>query len=218
MKNLDTRNPTFVVSPASKTDLEPASRLIVLVPNSELDLALAARKIREVAKAMESRIQLLGLSRDAAHEPGIRRQLVTLAAMIEDPTLMVESKVEYGRDWLNALRFHWHQGDVIVCFAEQLSNASGTSLSNILERELNTVVYVIGEIKRHHKNQTPVWLYNLLAWAGSIALIVGFFGVQANLVQTPQNVLHTLLFYISLFAEVGLIWLWNQFFDQRIEK
>lgn len=218
MNKLDTNPPVFIISPASHPDLVPASRLIVLVPDSELDPALAARKIREVAKAMESRIQLLGLSVDAAHEPRIRRQLVTLAAMLEDSTIFVESKIEYGKDWLNAVRFHWQRGDVIVCFSEQLSGASGKSLSRILESNLNAAVYVIAGVGQQKKSQPSAWLYNALAWSGSIVLILVFFWAQVQLTQPPQNTLHTFLLYLSLFAEVGSIWTWNILFDPRIGK
>lgn len=214
MKRLDTSPPAFVVSPASTPDLMAAKRLIVLVPETELDTALAARKIREVAKAMESRVQFLGLSRDAAHEPRIRRQIVTLAAMVEDPTLYVESKIEYGSDWLNAVSSHWHRGDVIICFSEQLSRGS----SRILESNLNAAVYVITNAENQKESKNPVWLFNVLAWSGSIALILVFFWIQVRLTQPPQNSLNSFLLYLSLFVEVGSIWLWNNLFNQRIGK
>lgn len=219
MKRLDVSPPTFVISPASIPDLEPASRLIVLVPESDLDTALAAQKICEMANAHENRVQLLGLSRDAAHEPGIRRQLVILSAMLKDPAIFVESKIEYGRDWLNAVRFHWHRGDVIVCFAEQPSGYTGKALSQMLESNLNATVYVIAGVGGQQKESLrSAWLFNTMAWIGSIALILGFFWVQAQITQAPQNGQSTFLLYLSLFAEAGSLWVWNNLFDQRIGK
>ena len=106
MKNLDVSPSVLVVSPASLPDLQPAPRLIVLVPEFEVDAAIVARKIRDVAKSLESRIQLLGLSKDALHEPAVRRRLVTLSALVEDSSIFVESKVEFGTNWLNALKPH----------------------------------------------------------------------------------------------------------------
>ena len=83
MNKLDVSPPTLTVSPASFSDLQPVRRLIVLVPESEVDSALTARKIWELANALESRVQFLGLSKDAEHEPTVRRQLVALSAMVE---------------------------------------------------------------------------------------------------------------------------------------
>ena len=71
MNKLDVSPPTLTVSPASFSELQPVRRLIVLVPESEVDSALTARKIWELANALESRVQFLGLSKDAEHEPSI---------------------------------------------------------------------------------------------------------------------------------------------------
>ncbi|MCQ3939055.1 MAG: hypothetical protein DPW18_18715 [Chloroflexi bacterium] len=213
MKKLDTHSPDFAITPASFPDLQPASRLIVLVPELEADAAIAAGKIREAAKALESRVQLLGLSRDAAHEPGIRRQLVTLSAMIEDPAIFVESKVEIGTNWLNALRPYWRPGDVIVCFAGQRSGVGNKPLDQLLASNLNAAIYVLSGVSQQKENVLPSWMSRALAWTGSIGLILGFFWLQARIIQTPSNWLHTALLYASLLAEGGAIWIWNTLFS-----
>jgi hypothetical protein len=213
MKKLDVLPPVFVVSPASFSDLQPASRLIVLVPEFEADPAIVARKIRDVAKALESRVQLIGLSKDALHEPAVRRRLVTLSAMVEDTTLFVESKVEFGNSWLNAVLPHWHQGDVIVCFAEQSSGFGNKPLHQLLQSSLNATVYVLSGIQMKTERSRPNWLSSLIVWAGSIGLIIGFFELQAKLIQVPQSGLNTALLYASLFFEAGSIWVWNNLFS-----
>lgn len=213
MKKLDVLPPAFIVSPASSSDLQPASRLIVLVPEFEADVAIVARKIRDVAKALESRVQLLGLSRDALHEPAIRRQLVTLSAMIEDPAIFVESNVEFGSNWLNAILPHWHPGDVIVCFAGQPSGPNGRPLKQILESNLSATVYVLSGIEMQKEHRSSRWVSNTMAWAGSIGLILGFFLLQVKLIQYSQSWGQTLLLYGSLAVEAGSIWLWNNLFS-----
>ena len=213
MKKLDVIPPAFAVAPASLSDLQPAPRLIVLVPELEADAAILARKIRDVAKALESRVQLLGLSKDAAHEPSVRRRLVTLSAMVEDSTIFVESKVEVGSNWLNAVQPHWHPGDVIVCFAEQRSRFGNKPLHQILQSSLNATVYVLSGVQMQKEYSRPNWLSNALAWAGSIGLILGFFWLQANLIQLTQNGIQTILLYGSLIVEAGSIWVWNNLFS-----
>ena len=213
MKKLDVIPPAFAVAPASLSDLQPAPRLIVLVPELEADAAILARKIRDVAKALESRVQLLGLSKDAAHEPSVRRRLVTLSAMVEDSTIFVESKVEVGSNWLNAIQPHWHPGDVIVCFAEQRSRFGNKPLHQILQSSLNATVYVLSGVQIQKEYSRLNWLSNALAWAGSIGLILGFFWLQANLIQLTQNGIQTILLYGSLIVEAGSIWVWNNLFS-----
>lgn len=128
---------------ASPSDLQPDSRLIVLVPESEVDLAIAARKIWAIAKSLEGGIQFIGLCKDAAKESTLRRQLVTLSAMVGNEHVPVKSKVEFGESWLNAVKSEWRRGDVIACFAEPPSHRVQKSLNQILESSLNATVYVL---------------------------------------------------------------------------
>lgn len=212
MKKLDEYPPAFDLFPASNLDLRPARRLIVLVPESEEDPAFAARKIRELANALESRVQFLGLSKDATHEPALRRQIVTLSAMVGNDNISVESKIELGSNWLSAVKSEWREGDVIVCFTEQRSGFARRPLNQILESNLNVTVYVLTGI--HQRKERPrSWMANAMAWAGSIGIILGFSWLQIKLIQFPGDWAYTTLLYISLFAEAGLIWAWNSLFE-----
>lgn len=213
MNKLDLNQQEYNVSPASSADLQTANRLIVLVPEFEADTAIVARKIRDTAKALESRVQLIGLSKDAAHEPGIRRQLVTLSAMVEDATILVESTIEYGNSWLNAVSTNWQPGDVVVCFAEQRAGLGSKPLHQILQSNLNVPVYVLSGIQIQPERQRPAWLSSVLAWSGSISLILGFFWLQAQLIQSAQNGIQNALLYGSLILEAGSIWFWNNLFN-----
>ena len=217
MNKLDVSPPTFTVFPASFSDLQPVRRLIVLVPESEVDSALAARKIWELANALESRVEFLGLSKDAEHEPSVRRQVVTLSAMVGDENIPVESKIEIGNDWLNAVKSEWHEGDVIVCYAEHRSGLTRRPLSQILESNLNATVYVLGGFHQE-VHMRASWIFNTLAWAGSIAIILGFFWLQSKLGQFSTDWAYSTLLYISLIAEAGSIWAWNSLFEKHIGK
>ena len=217
MNKLDVSPPTFTVFPASFSNLQPVRRLIVLVPESEVDSALAVRKIWELANALESRVQFLGLSKDAEHEPSVRRQVVALSAMVGDEHIPVESKIEIGNDWLNAVKSEWHEGDVIVCYAEHRSGLTRRPLSQILESNLNATVYVLGGFHQEVYMRAS-WLINALAWAGSIAIILGFFWLQSKLGQFSTDWAYSTLLYISLIAEAGSIWAWNSLFEKHIGK
>lgn len=213
MKKLDANPPTLVLAPASFSDLKPAPRLIVLVPEFEADSAIVAQKIRGVANALENRVQLIGLSKDALHESGTRRKLATLSAMLEDPMIFVESNVEVGSNWLDAVLSYWQQGDVIVCFAEQRSGIVNKPVHQIIQSSLNATVYVLSGIQMQNERWFPAWLKNTLAWVGSIGLILGFFWLQTRLIGLAQNGVQTALLYGSLLLEAGSIWVWNNLFN-----
>lgn len=212
MKSIDTHTHAFVVPPASLPDLKPASRLIVLVPDLDVDFPAFAQKLKELAKAIESRVQLLGLSRDAAHEPGIRRRLVTLSAMMEEKDIFVESTVEIGRDWVDAVKSYWREGDVIVCFAEYRPGFNDKPLAQILERKLAAPIYIISGLYHEPVRTNSSLKKSILGWTGSIALLFGFFVLQVRLMEYPQDLIHSIGLYASILAETASIWFWNNLF------
>lgn len=212
MNKLDVSPPSLTVSPASFPRLEPARRLIVLVPESDMDTTFTARKIWELANTLECGIQFLGLSKDAAHEPGLRRQLVTLSAMVGYENISVESKIEIGNDWLSVVKSNWREGDMIVCFAGQSSGLARRPLSQMLESNLKATVYVLTDLDQQNEHLRSSWVTTAIAWAGSIGIILGFFWLQSMLIRPPTDWAHNTLLYISLFAEVGLIWIWNSLY------
>lgn len=200
------------VSPASLPDLQPVRRLIVLVPEPEMDTAFMAQKIWELANTLEYDIQFLGLSKDAAHEPGVRRQMVTLSAMVGYENISVETKIEIGNDWLSVVKSNWREGDVIVCFAGHNSGLARRPLSQMLQTSLNATVYVLSDI-HPQQDQSRNWKADIMAWTGSFGIILGFFWLQATLIQFPKQWAYMTLFYISLFLEAGSLYGWNSLFD-----
>lgn len=196
---------------ASLSDLQPAPRLLVLVPESEVDLAAAAQKIWTIAKSLEGGIQFIGLCKDAANESTLRRQLVTLSAMVGNEHISVKSRVEFGDNWLQAVKPEWRHGDVIACFAEPRSFLSHRSLSQILESNLNATVFVLAGLYQREKSSRFNWTTSAAAWSGSIGLILGFVWLQIKINQLPQDWAQSTLLYLSLFAEAAAIWAWNSF-------
>jgi len=182
--------------------------LIVLIPDSLVDTAATARRVRELANLLDRRIRFIGLCRDAALEPSIRRQLLTLSAIARDDRIFTEVKVEMHASWLKALKSNWQPGDRIVCFANQRIGLRRKQLSEVLGSRLNATVYVLSiPVSENHRGSRL--LSELLAWSGSLGIIAVFFWLQVNLIRLPQSWSNSLLFYILLLAEAGLIWMWN---------
>ena len=210
MNNLDVNSPALTLSTPSYSEPEPGHCLIVLVPESEADTSGAARRIWELANALGSRVQFLGLCSDEVREPSLRRQIIAMSTMVGGGSVSVESKIEFGNNWLGFVKSHWNKGDVVACFAEHRTGFTNRPLSQILESNLNAMVYVLPEF--HLERPRPAWISSAVSWVGSIAIIALFFWGQAKITQMPQDWAHTSLLYLSIFAEVGLIWLWNSLF------
>ncbi len=199
MNNLDAHSPVFTLA----TEFE--RRLIVLVPDSDADISSATRKIWELGNALGSRIQFLGLYKDEAREPSLRRRMIAMSSMVGG-----ESKIEFGGDWLDFVKSNWREGDVIACFAEHRAGFAQRPLSRILESNLNATIYMLSDLQLEHLR--PNRISSAIGWAGSIAIIALFFFGQAKLVHMQQDWAHTALLYLSIFAEMGSIWAWNSLF------
>src|SRR6266508_6563517 len=114
MNKLNVRAQSFTNQPAVElnasiygVNLERFRRLIVLIP-PDSDCASVTRRICKLASETDSDVQLLGLCRDPNQELALRRELVTVAALIRDAKVFVDMKVEVGTNWLDTVKSNYH--------------------------------------------------------------------------------------------------------------
>ncbi|MBV5323263.1 hypothetical protein JZU51_00560 [bacterium] len=210
MNKLEINSPVFTLSSSTYSEPETSRRLVVLVPEAEADTSGAARKIWELANALGSQVQFLGLCKDEVREPSLRRQIIAMSSMVGGGSISVESKIEFGGNWLDFVKSNLHKGDVVACFAEHRAGFTNRPLSQILESNLNATVYVLPEFQS--ENPRSNWVSSAAGGVGSIAIIALFFWGQVKLTQMPQHWAHTSLLYLSIFIEAGLVWLWSSLF------
>lgn len=210
MTKIDLTLPSLTYPAASHLDHGPARRLIVLVP-AEADYSAVAGRVWELANAFGGRVQFLGLCNDAAREPGLRRQLVTLSALVGDGTVSVESKIEFGSNWLNAVKSNWREGDVLACFTGQRAGMQRIPLSQLLESNFAATIYVLDDLSQPDRAQSN-WKFAAMAWAGSIGIILGFFWLQVKINQNSSSSMSMALLMLSIPVEILLILVWNSLF------
>ena len=212
MNKLDNKpQPTsFSISTASLSGTEPARRLIVPVP-TDADYTAATRRVWELAIATDTRVLLLGLCKDAAREPSLRRQLVTMSALVGDGRVFAEAKVEIGTDWVDVVKRNYRAGDMIVCFAEQRAGLMHKPLSQILESNLNATVYILPGLYQPDRLRSN-WLSTLILWSGFFGIIGGFSLLQVNIDPLSKDWVHTATLMLSIPVEFWLIWVWNSLF------
>jgi hypothetical protein len=198
------------VIPDLSTERPP--RIIVLVPEAEIDPAHAAMKISEIATTTAASVQFIGLSADLSGEPALRRQMATLSAFLETDLIPVRSRVEIGSNWLNALRMEWRTGDIIVCFAGVPAGMVRKPLSQLLESSLEAVIYVIDGLPHQAPPPSSGRWSSVAGWSGSLVILLGMFWLQVDITHVPAEGTRTLLLCVSVFIEFGLIWLWNSLF------
>jgi len=212
MNKLDVSPPALRASPASFPDLQPASRLIVLVPSLEVDSTALTRRVWELANSTDAHIQFIGLYSDPAQEPGLRRELVTMSAMVNYGRVSAEADAVFGKDWVDVVKTHYQAGDMVVCFAEQRAGMSRKPLSQILQSDLNVPLYILSGLYPQNDSRSN-WPSQIAAWTGSIAIILGLLVFQAKIDHLGKDWTHTVLLLLSIPFEIWLIWAWNSLFE-----
>jgi hypothetical protein len=211
MSTIDLTAPTLTYPSPSRFSRESAYRLIVLVP-ADLEYTVAIRRIWELAIATSRHVQLLSLCKDMAQEPSLRRQLVTMVALIGDGKVFTEAKVEIGANWTEAVKRNYQTGDMIVCFTEQRAGLFQKPLNQILEANLDAPIYILSGLYPQRPSRFNVLSFIPL-WAGLISIIAGAFLLQAQIMSVPLAWAQTTLLILSAIAEFWLIWAWNNLFS-----
>ncbi len=212
MNEVDNNLSALAESHASFPDLQPARRLLVLIPSIEADLTTITRRVWELADAIGVRVLFLGLYSDPSHESGLRRELVTMCAMVKDERVSASAEVLFGKDWVDVVRTHFQTGDMVVCLAEQRVGLSHKPLSQILQSELQLPIYILSDLYPQ-KDLHPKWITQFLAWTGSVAIIFAFFLLQIRIDHLAKDWAHIVLLLFTIPAEVLIIWGWNSFFE-----
>ena len=214
MNKLDTKlqNISSPISPASHLDIWHPHRLIVLVPDADVDYAAATHRVWELATNMGARILFIGLCKDKIQESSLRRQLVTMSAMAQDSKVSAEAKVQFGTNWVDVVKSNWQAGDMIVCFAEQRAGLLYRPLSQILQSNLDIPLYILSGLYPQRPSRLNILSFIQL-WAGLISIIVVSFLLQIRVVSLPRDWAQTTVLILSVIAELWLIWIWNNLFN-----
>jgi hypothetical protein len=229
MNKLDVEHPTLTIHPrrvksdfsalrsaektiSSNAKPEPAGRLLALVP-ADVDYSIPMKRIWELATTTGLPIQLIGLCNDPAQEPSLRRELVTISALIRDGRVRVDANVEIGTNWVEVVKRTLQPGDRIVCFAEQQVGLFHRPLSQILQSNIKMPVYILSGLTSPDGPRSSHWFSQLMAWMGSIGIIAGSALLQIRIASLSQDWAQTSLLILSVIGEAWLIWSWNSLFS-----
>jgi hypothetical protein len=98
----------------------PIRRLLLLLPNADVNEALLARAILTLAGEHHTSVRIVAMIDDWADEGQVRLRVALLAALLRGAGIEPDEHYEKDTiDWLSVLRPMYVPGDVIVCHAEQ---------------------------------------------------------------------------------------------------
>lgn len=187
----------------------PAARLLVLVPDGDLPVVELAQRIWALAAAAGSAVLLVGLAARPEREPQTRRNLALLQSHTRFDSVAVSTRVARVSDWVSAVKQLRRPGDCVVCFDNQQAPAGvwgwgHQPLSQALQAELDVPAYVVSDVpvpvgRGAGRLRQAAWL------ALSLALIVGFFALQAWIQAALSGGAATVLLLLSVITEFGLL-------------
>ena len=195
--------------------LPPARRLVVLVPDLDLDEAALARRVWNLAAPNKLAVLYLGLSRSNSEEPHARRQLATLAALTRDDWVTVSTALVAETEWIDALRRVLRGDDLIVCHREQTAVGwrGARPLGNALCQDLQTPVHLLEGFYAGDPAQAIHPTARFAFWGGSVVILAAAFWLQVQISALPKNWAESALMVLSVVAECGLIGLWSRVFN-----
>jgi hypothetical protein len=194
--------------------LERCSRLIVLVPGFDADLMAVTNPVWKLAGIMGAHVTFMGMCNDGMQEPRLRRQLISMSAMMNYGNVSADIEVVIGKDWVRAVRSRWQEGDMIVCFDGHRTGLPSRPLSQILQSDLTVPLYILSGLDTEQRTHVG-WQKQAVAWLGFVAIILGFFMLQIKIEEFAKN-WTILLESLSVAVELWLVWAWNKLFFTRV--
>ncbi len=176
-------------------------RLLVLVPDLDIDEADLAQRVWALAEPSRLPVLYLSATADDDHASLVRRRLATLAAITRTDWLHVDTCHSVTRNWPEAIRAVWRPGDLIVFIPQ--------GISPVTVAVLPTPAYPLSGIKADAPPNRRQRLARLAFWPVALATIAAFFWIQVLIEQTAQGLAQTFLLLLSFGAEMGLLMLWN---------
>jgi hypothetical protein len=188
-------------------------RLIVVVPEEDVDEALLSRQIWNLAVNYQLDVLLITIVANIDESMSARRRLTTIAAMTRDSHFKVEKQIVFSNRWEKALRPYWHQSDMILCPAEKtIEHLFGkkTPLSQALSDRLKASVYTFSGLYKPATNKRlPFWLRQIPFWLGFFIIISIFFYFEVDVDQGIHGWVGQTLLVIVMLIEIGFIYAWN---------
>jgi hypothetical protein len=185
--------------------------LVVLVPGLELDEVELARRVWEFASTPHLAVLFLALCEDEQGEMRIRRRLATLTALTRDDRIVIETHLDYGRNWMRKVKDVLQEGDIVICYANQTVDR-GQKLLHELLAEMGVAVWPIKGLDVTSLQARRKPLKELLFWPGSVAIIAACLWLQIQILTISEIWAQNTLLYLSIPFELGLLWFWNYIF------
>ncbi len=209
-------HPTIPLEMYSEGMVPPEfSRLIVLVPDRDVDEAAFTHKVWDILGGRRASVIFVSLVTNGEYGPGAQRRLVTLAAVAQDTFYQIETRIIFGRSWIPGLKEIARSGDLIVCHAMQQSRSffgQDAALADQVVAELEKPVYVLSGLYNETVTPRPSRiLRHATVWGILAGMVSAFFVLEAAIQHMTTGWMSRVLLILVFGVELLFVWMWNQF-------
>lgn len=195
-------------------EIVPIARLLVLIPDCEVDERELARTLWSLAERRQLAVLLVGTAglRSAGYA---HRRLINLATQIRDGRLRVETVLRPQTPWLQTVAELRRPGDLIICPAQQRVSLHGwhwQTLGQLLITLHPSPVYLLNKFYDRLPIERPLFWGRLVSWLIPLLVITGFTLLQLWISQWPDSGLYYPMMLLSIFLEVITIGAWEGVF------
>jgi hypothetical protein len=187
--------------------LPPSRRLVVILPDADLDVFALSKRLWNLAAPERHQVLLLTRPGEAENEYHSRVSLTTLASLIRDARVEVQTQVIAGLSLEKAARQYSRSDDVLVCFEEQRIPGflKQDRLADVLAQKTHLPVYTLKGSVSETTRSLSARLFDFAWLAICLAVLLGFFALELWIDRNTAGAFHTVLELLSVFAEVWII-------------
>jgi hypothetical protein len=200
----------------SRMPTTPTRRLVVIVPQGEIDADALARRVWQFACRAGLHILYVMVEPNDLRIAYQRRRLSELASMTTSKEVRARANMSSEKSWSQALAKILYPGDLIICLANHkipnhllLRRALGEELAE----SRHVPVYLLGGLKIGLAPRQIEWIKDVQAWTASGFIVAIFLALQAVIVRSTIAPVSTILICLSLLVEIFSLWKINEWID-----
>lgn len=201
-----------VIRSESGQKTENINRIVVLLPNEDVNEVKISRAIRSMALQESANVLLVSLARNSEAELPARRRLATILSLVRSPQITVTAQIPVGRSWIIAIEKVAKAGDRIVCPAE-VDVPTGFNRSDrlpaVLSRELDLPVITLTGFYPEKTNSWIPILKRALFWIVTLTIFIGFFKLEIDVDLLAKGWMSQFILVVLILLEAGVIYMWS---------
>jgi hypothetical protein len=193
--------------------LARTKRLVVLIPEHELDENGLARRIWQIAAPGALEVLLLSRSPEPGTEAYLRLRLASLASLVRDERVIAGFTFATGKTWVEAVERVKRPGDLLVCLEDQKASSRlkpGLDPGTQLFESLKAPVYFMNGLSLGPSLRQLRRRKEWVAWVSFLTTLAVFGWAQLQINRAMAGYLWTFFMMLSVLVEIAILWEINE--------